>query len=223
MLGVNLPHARMIRIVFIALLAVVLWVDVGWGTISVNWESGQLNDPGAPGSPIHDTSLALLLWSPDAIMDPIDFAQPGAATGNDTILYTAGLGDLDSGFIVVSGPLTFRGEDNPGTPPVGDLNPAGTYAVSDGLVGGWVFTRVFNAADPGISDWYAQGGMVFMEDQDPSIGAGPGPQTINITGSLGTSLELDTQVVPEPMSVALVVVALSSLGFRWRHKESLSL
>jgi hypothetical protein len=119
---------------------------------------------------------------------------------------------LVSGFILVGAPLTFLGENNPGTPPVSTLAPPGTYNIPDGLVGGWVFTRVFNVPNPGVGDWYAEGGLVFMQDQDPAAGSGPGPQTVNITGSLGTPMELSTQVIPEPKKAAFMVLALAFLG-----------
>jgi len=160
-------------------------------------------------------SLFQLIWSPDSTAGALDVSNPTAPTGGDIVLNT----------FSTSGGIADKPQF---VSTYGEAGDPGGALPSEGE-GGFIYTRVFNSANPTIGDFYAQNTPA-GPTVDATPDSGPAPTDFEAEITLGTDIEVDQLqgtnvlivdrpiVVPEPGT--LLMFALGSLlliGFRRRR------
>jgi len=165
-------------------------------TISVNWNTPtggiKLSD-GSTDLPVG--SFAQLIYAgADNTAGSFDAGDPFAVSGDDIVIGTH--------------TTTFAGFLIPGA----TTADATDFAMSeDAFVGGNVFIRIFDSTiSASVTEFSESGLSPALVDQDPAIGAPPGPQNFDVSGTM-------LAAVPEPSSLALVV--LGAIVGLWRHRK----
>ena len=100
--------------------------------VSVNWNTGSNSVLTATGTPAPSGWTAQLIWSPDDILSPLDPLHPYQPTGGEIVLRTVPLNEHGLAGRVVAGQQEF----------------------TDAFVGGFVYTRVFNAGHNGGNPFF---------------------------------------------------------------------
>lgn len=193
----------------------VFWTANG-AIIDDDTRTGNAFPDGLPAG-----SLFQLIWSPDATAGALDITNPTAPTGGDIVLDTySSTGP--------STPAQIFGDKPNQTTFYGQAGDPGGALPNEGE-GGFIYTRVFNDANPTIGDFYAQTTPRGPTgDATPPDGSTPAPFNGEITlagdpeidQAAGTNLLIVDRpiVVPEPGT--LLMFALGSLlliGFRRRR------
>ena len=177
--------------------------NAAWATITVNWVTFQgIDDPLVAGTAadLASGNLAQLIWSPDAVITPIDPNNPTTPQGGEVILQST----LSA--IGFPGYITFG---------AADYTEAFVGVTEGTLLSGMVYTRVFNSPTPGFGTWYGEGGIdSALLDQDP-IPPGPLDQSDISAGGLFT---LNQQVVPEPGTLAFLGLGAVAMVVRRMRK-----
>jgi len=196
----------------IALISTVM-VQASNAYIGINWLSVNMTD--LLGVKL-DNTLIQLIWSIDSIMDPAGSPLAGSVdpVGDDLLLdwNWTGSGNLNSEG--VSNPLSaglggvhganYENTDLPG-------NGDGLTVSDAAFRSGSLYVRVFDATDPGVGDWYYQGGLVTGFENDPAPSS---YSYVRISNS-----QVDTEVVPEPGTMALFGIGLVTLAVRRRKRK----
>jgi len=210
--------------------AIALLLSLGsfsFANIQIVWTANGVivDDDTRTGNPFPDGlpagSLFQLIWSPDANAGALDITDPTNPTGGEVVLDTYSStgpttpAEIFSDFPSQTEFYGLAGDDGGALPNEGE--------------GGYIYTRVFNSANPTIGNFYAQTtprGPI--GDATPPDGSTPNPFDGEIT--LGGDPEIRSEqginllvvdrpiVVPEPGT--LLMFALGSLlliGFRRRR------
>ena len=181
--------------IILAAIAALVVGQTAFATISINYVTTSGADsaavPGA-GLDLPIGSLFQIIWTLDGSIDAFNPANPTGVSDNDIIL--GSYFSTFTGFLF--GTETYQDE---------------TYGLlSDGLVPGQVYVRVFSSAAPTIGDYYAVsstfGGLV---DQDPT------PGTANVVDIAPSAAFLvGTEIVPEPSVLAFLGIGAALVAVR---------
>lgn len=114
--------------------------------LKIDLNHTRTGDPFPDGLPLG--ALFQLIWSPDSTAGTIDPTNPTVPTGGDIVLDTyASTGPVSTHGITKDSPNQTRiygNADDPGGP------------LPNGGVGGFIYTRVFNASTPSNGNFYAE-------------------------------------------------------------------
>jgi len=193
----------------------IFWTANG-AIVDDDTRTGNLFPDGLPAG-----SLFQLIWSPDATAGALDVSDPTAPTGGDIVLDTyASTGPSTPSQIFDDKPnqtVVYGSAGDPG----GALPNAGE--------GGYIYTRVFNDANPTVGNFYAQTtptgptgpsmdasgvpnppfGADITTATDPQINQFPGTNLLIVDRPI---------VVPEPGTLLMFVLgSLLLVGFRHRR------
>lgn len=169
---------------------------------SFDWGMYPHGSPDLTDSPgvaaTQDVIWQLLYAGTDDIIDPVNVSNAGFVGGDDEVVF--------------SRTITAGGSEGV------DQYLWGTTSVSESpslYTGGLLYMRVFGSTAPIVNDWYFNSATVNWENKDLSD-AFRTPQSIQGNTTLGVGNELDVQIVavPEPSTVALMLVGLGLVGYR---------
>jgi hypothetical protein len=189
-------------VVFVALLFVPSFV---FALVSIQWsfdenvQQGVMRYDGV--TPLPGNSIVQLIWSPDAVLGPLNVNDPLTPSGNDVLLDADG-----STWSAMGGYWVFSARDYDG---------GGTY------VGGYAFQRVFDVTvgnTPGEGDYYGDGTYVCGPLEDADIPAPPPPDSSYLFSSSGSPFVVGTVIVPEPGTLILVLIGF--LGVVGRNNQT---
>jgi hypothetical protein len=199
---------KMMAIALVAGMAVAARAD-----ISINWrgqtgfyDNGQfLVDP--TGGILNDgnSGLALLIWTPTAVIDPVDPSNGGNGyvSGDDIF--------LDSVTILAPG-------NDYGAFANTEAYTDAAYAAQLGtnlLANGFVYFRVFSDTTPANGEYYYDSGTL---DATPYTGL-EAPQDLD-QSNLAQGNELNVQIVPEPTTIAFMGIGSLLVALRRRAQKS---
>lgn len=190
---------------FIASVGVAVMTTCGaYAGTSVNWyfdwgmyPNGSPDLTTSPGvAASQDVLWQLLYAGGDDTIDPVDLSQPGFVGDDDEVVFSrtvsaGGSGGLDEYLY--------------GNPPASET--ASTYA------GGLLYMRVFGSTTPLVNDYYYDSATLAWVNKDLSDDFRTA-QDFQGNTTLGVGNELDIQIVPEPSTVALMLVGLGLVGYR---------
>ncbi len=190
-----------------ALAIVAVTAGMCFATVTINWVTANgVDDPSIPGTAVDLAagSFCQLIWTPTAVIDPINTSDPTTPQGDDILLSVFSIVSPPGGYIT-AGATTVQNEDAPWN------------GVDDGFVGGFAYTRVFNTAAPGAGTWYGEGGMsAALNDQDPV--STPNTSDISSTG-LYTLTSQIPGVIPEPTTWAFMGIGLLTIAIRRKMRK----
>lgn len=83
---------------------------------------------------------------------------------------------------------------------------------NDGLVSGYVYTRVFNVGSPTVGDYFNVGGLTGGPLGDQSQANPPASDTSDVAA--GDLFTLSIQIVPEPSVLAFLGIGAALVGIR---------
>ena len=206
----------------IALFGIVLMMSTAANAdIYVDWSAGSGffwtadANVGILGSGTGNSTIAQLIWSGDGVADSASASTAHFVTGDDVwladILITEdGIdndGDLYDSYALFSAP-TFQGPDQGVDPNFGN-----------------VYARIFQDDVVEDGDWYYVSAFMdpVLKSLDPSAEPPPSAQELQLNRDLTNGDAIDgaygAQVVPEPSSVALLLLGAAVVGVRSRLRK----
>lgn len=191
-------------------------IYVDWGASTGFFWDGSPN-VGILGSGTGNSTIAQLIWSEDGIADPASASTTHYVTGDDVWL-----ADIT---------ITEDGLDNDATGGGYDsyaLFTAPTYNGADQGVApdlGNVYARIFQDDVVEVGDWYYVSTFLDppLASLDPDGEPPPAAQAIGMNRDLTNGDVIDgefgAQVVPEPGSMALLLLGAAVVGVRRRRRK----
>lgn len=191
----------------IAVLGGVLALNASFGAIDIAvtvQSSFGVNDLAIPGDTFDLQAGALyqLIWTPSL---PTYDSAYGYSAYNPLSPTDVGPTEklLGSWFSTTAGIIDTVGA-------VGDSIAQGLS--NDGLVSGYVYTRVFNVGSPAIGDYFNVGGLTGGPLGDQSQANPPASDTSDVAA--GDLFNLSIQIVPEPSVLAFLGIGAALVGIR---------
>jgi hypothetical protein len=156
-----------------------------------------LSSPASP-SGVAAGSIWQLIWSPVNSISTINHSDPLAVTGSELLLdQFNGDSETESGFLDAPGGVFLLNAKN--------------YAVGSGFV----YARVFDyqgSGSPTVGTWFEETPLFTVNSSNPA----PPPSTVSFSGATVMS----QQVIPEPGTVALLVMGALGLAMKFRRRRS---
>ena len=193
-----------------AIMALLVGASMSYAAIDISVATAStwgVDDPLVGGVTFDLPAGALyqLIWQPLAsggVPSAIDPLNPAVPTGASELVlgswFTSMTGTLDVN--TVNGDSALLGFPN------------------DYLVSGYVWTRVFNVAAPGVGDYYGDGGITGGPLNDISQANPPGSNTSDVAPNLDdtpNTFVLSNQImVPEPSVLAFMGIGAALVAVR---------
>lgn len=184
-----------IFLLFFAPLFTLASITLTWNSLS--GDEVLLNDSStfAPAD-----YYAQLIWTPEQTASEIDPFNPLTPIGtNEVVVASQSLNTFGINGLIISGDV----------------------ALDNTLVGGFVYTRVFESANPQIGQFWGQSSNFGSNALNPAQGltvTTSDPTTSNIHNPTGIVMNL--QIIPEPGTLAMILMAVGGIVYKIRRRRS---
>ncbi len=152
-----------------------------------------------------ESAVAQLIWSADNVADAADANTANYVTGDDVWLADFTLTN-NGGLFEDYALFGFQTTDDGGAQPAG----------------GYIYGRIFESTTPEADGWYYAGEVVAADDLNPAGAPPDTPQQYNLNRDSVNGDAIDggfgAQVVPEPASIALMLLGAAIVGVRRRRR-----